>query len=152
VRLRHTLSFCSSPFLFGLSPLTTLYISPVVAISPLRQGLKQSPLLPSRLRRPISASVSVAHIPLSVSSARCGLSSVCLPLGVFLSPLGVFPLGVFPVARCVSPVARLYLPPLPSLGTNPPVPSQYMLSTWWFHVQNTNTFLNQNMLSSFRIH
>jgi hypothetical protein len=39
-----------------------------------------------------------------------------------------------------------------SLGTNPPVLSQYMLSTWWFHVQNTNTFLNQNMLSSFRIH
>jgi hypothetical protein len=39
-----------------------------------------------------------------------------------------------------------------SLGTNPPVPSQYMLSTWWFHVQNTNTFLNQNMLSSFRMH
>jgi hypothetical protein len=39
-----------------------------------------------------------------------------------------------------------------TLGTNPPVPSQYMLSTWWFHVQNTNTFLNQNMLSSFRIH
>ena len=38
-----------------------------------------------------------------------------------------------------------------SLGTNPPVLSQYMLSTWWFHVQNTNTFLNQNMLSSFRI-
>ena len=47
-------------------------------------------------------------------------------------------------------------PPKPtgnkSLGTNPPVPRQYMLSTWWFHVQNTNTFLNQNMLSSFRIH
>jgi hypothetical protein len=41
---------------------------------------------------------------------------------------------------------------LDSLGTNPPVLSQYMLSTWWFHVQNTNTFLNQNMLSSFRIH
>jgi hypothetical protein len=50
----------------------------------------------------------------------------------------------------------LYVPSsnvsLLSLGTNPPVLSQYMLSTWWFHVQNTNTFLNQNMLSSFRIH
>ena len=39
-----------------------------------------------------------------------------------------------------------------SLGTNPPVLSQYMLSTWWFHVQNTNIFLTQNILSSFRIH
>ena len=39
-----------------------------------------------------------------------------------------------------------------TLGTNLPVLSQYMLSTWWFYVQNTNTFLNQNMLSSFRIH
>jgi hypothetical protein len=39
-----------------------------------------------------------------------------------------------------------------ALGTNPPVLSQYMLSTWWFHVQNTSTFLNQNILSSFRIH
>ena len=41
---------------------------------------------------------------------------------------------------------------LNTLGTNLPVLSQYMLSTWWFYVQNTNTFLNQNMLSSFRIH
>jgi hypothetical protein len=39
-----------------------------------------------------------------------------------------------------------------TLGTNPPVLRYYMLSTWWFHVQSTNTFLNQNMLSSFRIH
>jgi hypothetical protein len=39
-----------------------------------------------------------------------------------------------------------------ALGTNPPVLSQYMLSTWWFHVHNTNIFLGQNMLSSFRIH
>jgi hypothetical protein len=39
-----------------------------------------------------------------------------------------------------------------TLGTNPPVPSQYMLSTWWFHVQNTNTFLSQDILSSFRIY
>jgi hypothetical protein len=43
-------------------------------------------------------------------------------------------------------------PPVLSLGTNLPVLSQYMLSTWWFHVQNTNTFLDQNMLSAFRIH
>ena len=41
---------------------------------------------------------------------------------------------------------------LNTLGANPPVLSQYMLSTWWFYVQNTNPFLNQNMLSSFRIH
>jgi hypothetical protein len=46
----------------------------------------------------------------------------------------------------------VYLQSGDTLGTNPPVPSQYMLSTWWFHVQNTNTFLNQNMLSSFRMH
>jgi hypothetical protein len=39
-----------------------------------------------------------------------------------------------------------------SLGTKPPVLSQYILSTWWFHVQSTNTFLSQDMLSSFRIH
>jgi hypothetical protein len=52
----------------------------------------------------------------------------------------------------VQAVLRRHQPLTFTLGTNPPVLSQYMLSTWWFHVQNTNTFLNQDMLSSFRIY
>ena len=39
-----------------------------------------------------------------------------------------------------------------TLGTKSPVLSWYMLSILWLHVQNTNTFLSQNMLSSFKIY
>jgi hypothetical protein len=55
-------------------------------------------------------------------------------------------------AKCTHPFDCINLAAMLTLGTNPPVLSRYMLSTWWFHVQSTNTFLNQNILSSFRIH
>ena len=81
MRLRHTPSFCSRCFLFGLTPLTTLYISPVVATRPSGKTW-------NRVHCSLSLSGPIL-VFISVTFLHPGRSS---PLGV--SPLGVSPLGV----------------------------------------------------------
>ena len=101
--------------------------------------------------------ILVSYFAVPFPPIRCSRSpTVTCPLHVTshsfywpASPLRTYSLGFRHRYRFPDEIS---FPLRVTLGTNPPVLSQYMLSTWWFHVQNTNIFLNRNMLSSFRIH
>ena len=107
MHLWHPPSFCSRCFLFGLSPLTTSYISPVVAIHPSGKTWNRVRCSPSLSSPILIFCLCHSSISQSLASAQCVL------------PLGVFPLGVFST-RCVF---RLVCFPLG-------VASAWCVSTW----------------------
>ena len=118
MRLQHTPSFCSRCFLFGLSPLTTSYISPVVATCPSGKTWNRV-----RCSVSLSSPIFVFHLccpslSQSLTSAWCvfawcGLSLVCFHPVCFSAQCVSYRLScclVFSLVACLAtrtPTVRL---------------------------------------------